>query len=50
MTKLEDLKACLLKDPQVRKEYDALEEEFALIVASRARVRAGLARRNSRSA
>ena len=39
MTKFKDLKARLLKDPQVRKEYDALEEEFALIAA---RARAGL--------
>ncbi len=33
MTKLKDLKARLLKDPQVRKHYDALEEEFALMEA-----------------
>ena len=39
MIKFDDLKARLLKDPQVRKEYDALEEEFALIAA---RARAGL--------
>jgi ribosome-binding protein aMBF1 (putative translation factor) len=33
----------LLKDPQVRKEYDALEEEFALIMAvAKARARSGL--------
>ena len=31
MTTLKDLKARFLKDPEVRKEYDALEEEFALI-------------------
>ena len=43
MTKLKDLKAMLLKDPKVRKEYDALEEEFALIAeVARARMRAGL--------
>jgi transcriptional regulator with XRE-family HTH domain len=43
MTKLKDLKARLLKDPEVRKEYDALEEEFALILAvAKARARAGL--------
>ena len=43
MTKLKDLKARLLKDPKVRKEYDALEEEFALVLAvAKARQRAGL--------
>lgn len=43
MTKLKDLKAVLLKDPEVRKEYDALEDEFALIAAvAKARIRAGL--------
>jgi len=43
MTKLKDLKTMLLKDPEVRKEYDALEEEFALIAeVARARMRAGL--------
>ena len=43
MTKLKDLKAWLLKDPQVRKEYDALEEEIALMAAiAKARLRAGL--------
>jgi transcriptional regulator with XRE-family HTH domain len=43
MTKLKDLKAKLLKDPEVRKEYDALEEEFALIEAvAKARLRSGL--------
>jgi transcriptional regulator with XRE-family HTH domain len=43
MTKLKDLKARLLKDSAVRKEYDALEEEFALILAvAKARARAGL--------
>jgi transcriptional regulator with XRE-family HTH domain len=40
---LKDLKSQLLKDPAVRKEYDALEEEFALILAvAKARRRAGL--------
>lgn len=43
MTKLKDLKARLLKDPEVRKHYDALEEEFALMVAvAKARARSGL--------
>ena len=43
MTKLKDLKAMLLKDPEVRREYDALEEEFALILeVAKARKRAGL--------
>ena len=43
MTKLKDLKAMLLKDPEVRREYDALEEEFALILeVAKARRRAGL--------
>jgi transcriptional regulator with XRE-family HTH domain len=43
MTKLKDLKERLLKDPKVRKEYDALEEEFALMLAvAQARQRAGL--------
>jgi transcriptional regulator with XRE-family HTH domain len=43
MTKFKDLKAMLLKDPEVRKEYDALEEEFALIAeVAKARLRAGL--------
>jgi transcriptional regulator with XRE-family HTH domain len=43
MTKLKDLKARLLKNPAVRKEYDALEEEFALVLAvAKARARAGL--------
>ena len=43
MTKLKDLKAQLLKNPGVRREYDALEEEFALILAvAEARQRAGL--------
>jgi len=43
MTKLNDLKTSLLKNPDVRKEYDALEEEFALIAAvAKARLRSGL--------
>ena len=43
MTKLKDLKALLLKNPEVRKQYDALEEEFALAAAvAKARLRAGL--------
>jgi ribosome-binding protein aMBF1 (putative translation factor) len=42
MTKLRRLKVLLLKDPQVRKEYEALEDEFALAAAvARARNRAG---------
>ena len=43
MIKFKDLKARLLKDSEVRREYDALEEEFALIAAvAKARARAGL--------
>jgi ribosome-binding protein aMBF1 (putative translation factor) len=43
MTKLKDLKKRLLKNPEVRKAYDALEEEFALAAAvAKARMRAGL--------
>src|SRR6476646_3083660 len=43
MTKLKDLKKLLLKDPEVRKHYDALEEEFALAAeVAKARGRAGL--------
>jgi ribosome-binding protein aMBF1 (putative translation factor) len=43
MTKLKDLKARLLNDPEVRKHYDALEEEFALMAeVAKARARAGL--------
>ncbi len=36
----DDLKADLLRDPEVRAEYDALEEEFAVaseLIAARAR-------------
>lgn len=43
MTSLADLKARFLADPQVLAEYDALEEEFALLTSLlRARTRAGL--------
>jgi ribosome-binding protein aMBF1 (putative translation factor) len=43
MTKLKDLKARLLKNPDVRKEYDALEEEFAVALAvAKARRKSGL--------
>jgi ribosome-binding protein aMBF1 (putative translation factor) len=43
MTSLKDLKARLLKDPEVRRHYDAMEEEFALIAeVAKARARAGL--------
>jgi ribosome-binding protein aMBF1 (putative translation factor) len=43
MTSLKDLKARLLKDPEVRKHYDSMEEEFALIAeVAKARARAGL--------
>ena len=43
MTKCKDLKARWLKDPEVRKAYDALEEEFALMMEiAKARDRAGL--------
>ena len=50
MTKQKDLEALLLKNPEAR-EYDALEEEFALILeVTKARSRAGLARPNSRGA
>ena len=43
MTKLGELKKKLLKNADVRQEYDALEDEFALAAAvARARNRAGL--------
>jgi transcriptional regulator with XRE-family HTH domain len=43
MTKLSDLHKKWMKDPAFRKEYDALEEEFALMLAiAKARLRAGL--------
>ena len=41
--KLSTLHKKWMKDPEYRKEYDALEEEFALIAeVARARLRAGL--------
>ncbi len=41
--KFNDLHKKLMKDPAYRKEYDALEEEFALIAAvAKARMRSGL--------
>jgi transcriptional regulator with XRE-family HTH domain len=43
MSKIRDLHAEWMKDPEYRKEYDALEEEFALAHAMiEARARAGL--------
>src|SRR5947207_11815201 len=43
MTKLSDLHKKWVKDPEYRREYDALEEEFALILeVAKARRRAGL--------
>lgn len=43
MTKISDLHRKWMKDPAYRKEYDALEEEFALAAAvAKARIRAGL--------
>ena len=43
MIKISDLHKKWMKDPEYRKEYDALEEEFALIAAvAKARIRAGL--------
>jgi transcriptional regulator with XRE-family HTH domain len=43
MTKLKDLHRKWMKDPEYRREYDALEEEFALILeVAKARQRAGL--------
>ncbi len=43
MTRLKDLHKKWMKDPEYRKEYDALEEEFTLIAAvAKARARAGL--------
>lgn len=43
MTKLKDLKAHRLKNPDVRAEYDALEEEFAVALAvAKARRKSGL--------
>lgn len=43
MTKLKDLHKKWMKDPDYRREYDALEEEFELILeVAKARRRAGL--------
>lgn len=43
MMKFSTLHKKWMKDPEYRKEYDALEEEFALIAeVARARMRAGL--------
>ena len=43
MIKISDLHKKWMKNPAYRKEYDALEEEFALILAvAKARRRAGL--------
>jgi ribosome-binding protein aMBF1 (putative translation factor) len=43
MTKIKDLHKKWMKDPEYRREYDALEEEFALAAAvAKARTRAGL--------
>ena len=43
MTKISTLHKRWMKDPAYRKEYEALEEEFALIAAvAKARQRAGL--------
>jgi transcriptional regulator with XRE-family HTH domain len=43
MTKMRDLHKRFMKDPEYRKEYDALEVEFALMVeVAKARTRAGL--------
>jgi ribosome-binding protein aMBF1 (putative translation factor) len=43
MTRIRDLHRKWMKDPQYRREYDALEEEFALAEAvAKARLRAGL--------
>ena len=43
MIKFRDLHKKWMKDPAYRKEYDALEEEFALIAeVAKARQRAGL--------
>ncbi len=43
MTKFSTLHKKWMKDPEVRTHYDALEEEFALMLAvAKARARAGL--------
>ena len=45
MIKFSDLHNKLMKDPDYRKEYEALEGEFALIAAiAEARIRSGLSR------
>ena len=43
MTKMRDLHKRFMKNPDYRKEYDAMEEEFALMLeVAKARSRAGL--------
>ena len=43
MTKMRDLHKRFMKNPEYRKEYEALEEEFALMIeVAKARSRAGL--------
>jgi transcriptional regulator with XRE-family HTH domain len=43
MTKMRDLHKRFMKDPEYRKEYEALEEEFTLMLeVAKARSRAGL--------
>ena len=43
MTRIKDLHKKWIKDPEYRKEYDALEQEFALAAeVAKARSRAGL--------
>jgi ribosome-binding protein aMBF1 (putative translation factor) len=43
MTKFSDLHKTWMKDPEYRKEYDALEDEFTLMAeVMKARARAGL--------
>jgi ribosome-binding protein aMBF1 (putative translation factor) len=45
MTKLSDLHRRWMKNPEYRKEYEALEGEFALVAeVAKARLRAGLSR------
>ena len=45
MTKLSVLKRRWMKDPVFRREYDALEDEFALMLeVAKARLRSGLSR------
>ena len=39
MTKLTDRKASLLKNPEVHKEYEALDEQFALTKEQLAEIR-----------